>query len=196
MAETQKIWQKMSEMDERKSQMIYYASKYGTSEQIAHWLSEKLALHVQNLEETDSMNRDELPVLVLPMYAHSLYKSRKALALLQNAGLKKAIVVTVGLSDPKRPDTRAALQAAALHSFPDIETVIFSARGGMDYARLSKKDSMMMWMLKKMIEKHPEEGENADLLATYGQKIDLMSEKAVAEMAKEIEQLLQTDHSG
>lgn len=61
----------------------------------------------------------------------------------------------------------------------------------MDYAKLSKKDSMMMWMLKKMIEKHPEEGENAELLATYGQKIDLMSEKEIAQAAAEIRQQLQ-----
>lgn len=107
----------MSEMDERKSKMIYYASKYGTSEQIAHWLSEKLALDVQNLEETDFMNRDELPVRVMPMYASVLYKSRKALSLLRNAGLNKAIVVTFGLSDPKRPDTKAALQVAVLRAF-------------------------------------------------------------------------------
>ncbi len=184
----------MSEMDERKSKMIYYASKYGTSEQIAHWLSENLALDVQNLEEADSMNRDELPVLVLPMYASALYKSRKALSLLQNAGLNRAIVVTVGLSDPKRPDTKAALQAAVLRCFPNIETEIYSVRGGMDYVKLSKKDSMMMWMLKKVIEKYPEEGENAELLATYGQKIDLMSEKEVTQAAAEIRQLLQASH--
>lgn len=172
--------------------MIFYASKYGTSKQIASWLAESLETDAIDLRtilisKSASLFQDSQdPIFVLPLYAGGFYLGKKAIQLLHQYSIHRFTLVTVGLSDPKRSDTKKAIQGAADRAFPGFDITIFSTRGGIDYFRLSKKDSIMMWMLKKAVEKNPESGENQQILDTYGRKVSLLDHSQVSRIAEEI----------
>lgn len=170
--------------------MIIYSSKYGTSEQIALWLAEDLKDQAIPLNSADLSEYSGIPVLVLPVYAGGFYQAKKAREFLKKQAVRRIVVVTVGLSDPKRSDTSGTLHQIVEKTFPEYETAVFSLRGGMDYHSLSSKDALMMWMLKKMIEKKPDEGENRELLDTYGTKFSLMDRKETRKTAAEISRII------
>lgn len=167
--------------------MVYYSSKYGTSKKIAEWLAADLKQKAIALEKTDCLETNTVPVIVMPLYAGGFYQAKKAVRLLDQAGCKELILVSVGLSDPNREDTHQVIEEVAKKTFPEKKVHIFSTRGGIDYSALSLKHQMMMWMLKKMVEKKPDEAENGQILETYGQKVDLLDSLDVKRIAREIE---------
>lgn len=171
--------------------MIVFTTKYGSSRRAAHALGTKLDQKVISLEEFNpelAQKEDKRLVLVMPLYAGSLFQARKMASKLKTSGIGQFILVTVGLANPQLPENAASIAQTATQCFDGFQFDLFSVRGAMDYALLNPKDRLMMAALKKMIEKKPDEGENASLLASYGKAVDLYDEKEIVQTASQIQQ--------
>lgn len=170
--------------------MIFYATKYGSSKKAALLLANCLSCQALPLKQMDpAVFKDpgESLILVMPLYAGSLYQSRSAVKILKKAGISKFILVTVGLADPKDGLNAQSIAKAAHSCFKDFDFDLFSVRGQIDYSLLNPKDRLMMAALKKMIEKKPDERENQQLLETYGKRADLLDAAEIEQEARRIQ---------
>ncbi len=170
--------------------MIFYATKYGSSKKAALLLANCLSCQALPLKQMDPAvfkNPGESLILVMPLYAGSLYQSRSAVKILKKAGISKFILVTVGLADPKDGLNAQSIAKAAHSCFKDFDFDLFSVRGQIDYSLLNPKDRLMMAALKKMIEKKPDERENQQLLETYGKRADLLDAAEIEQEARRIQ---------
>ena len=165
--------------------LVVYSSKYGHTKKYAQWLAEELGADICRGKELDSNVLANYPTI---LFGSSLYAGKNEAALLivkhfEQLRDKKLVLFTCGLADVYNETNIIAINRAlekVLTTEIREKIRIFHVRGGIDYENLSIKHKIMMKMLHSQVLKKREDertDEERELLATYGQKIDLSDRK-------------------
>ena len=170
--------------------LIIYFSKYGTTKEYAEWIAKELngdIFSINNFKDTILNNYDTI-IIGSGLYAG---KIKGMDILLKNYELlknKKLILFTCGLADYGKDEHRNSIYNRLKKEFPEkiIENIkIFYLRGGINYKELTLKHKIMMWMMKKMIQKNGMDKLNEDdkeFMETYGKKINFMDKNSLKEL--------------
>ncbi len=136
---------------------VIYKSKYGATQRYAKWLAEALGA---DLWVRERVKAEQLHTYDTLIYGGGIYAGGIAgISLLKNcfpaAEGQRLAVFAVGAA-PETPESRKALLeknfTPAMAGAP-----LFMLRGAMDFEKMTLKDRMMMNLLKKMLDKKPEE---------------------------------------
>ncbi len=167
--------------------IVIYKSKYGSTEQYAKWISDKLCCDMLSIEKVTNNILISNDIII---FGGGLYAGGIAgISIITNnwelVKDKDIILFTVGLSDPyieENKDNLKKIIDKALSEKQRERIKIFHLRGSMDYKKLSFAHKSMMKMLKTMLSKKSEEeltDENKTLLKTYGENIDFKDEETI-----------------
>ena len=112
------------------------------------------------------------------MYARGINGLKNLKEIFGEISEKNIVLFTVGLADPLVESNTDGIR---LHIDRDFSQEmkerikVFHLRGGIDYSKLGLIHKSMMMMLKKSVEKKPENDrtqEDAEMLETYGEQVD------------------------
>ncbi len=167
-----------------KQACIVYASRYGSTRNYANWLAEALQIPAC---PTAAAETAQLEACRLLIFGGGLYAERlNGIGWLERQMRARPdrtyLVFACGLSDPQSPETCRRIQASVQNALPQPAQV-FYLRGGMDYARLGRRDRMMMALFCRMLRSRPAEAQSEQvrqLLASYGKSVDYTDPAALA----------------
>lgn len=168
-------------MDKNKT-VVVYKSKYGNTKKYAEWIAKELGIkmlaHKEVKKIEDLMQYDTI------IYGGGLYAGGIAgfSLIKKNYGKlkdKKVVVFAVGSSSPQEKVIESVKVQNLTDEMKGKVEVVF-CRGGLDYPKMTRMDRMMMWMLKKSIEKKKEKDSDMEgIVATYGKKVDFTHRKYI-----------------
>jgi len=163
--------------------VVVYKSKYGTGKQYAEWIADEVNA---DLFERSKVSIDDLLQYDTIVYGGSMY----AVGILGISLIKKnfdkikdkkIIIFSVGASPP-HPE---AIEAVKNSNFTDEmkESVhFFHFRGSFDYNKLNFKHKVMMYLLKKKLERKKENVRTDDekgMLGSYDKPADWTNKKNI-----------------
>ena len=178
--------------------VVVYSSKYGSTKKYAEWISDELKC---DLKEKKAVSGRELGQYDVIVYGGGLYAGgvNGIDILTRNHDQlkdKKIILFTCGIADTKKQENVDHILEGISKALNDeiLKNIkIFCLRGSLDYSELSLKHTMMMKMLKSMIQKkNPSElsDEELQILDTFGKSVDFMNKdsiKLIIEYIKSLE---------
>jgi hypothetical protein len=127
------------------------------------------------------------------IYGGGLYAGGIAgVKMVTKAACHNLVVFTVGLADPATTDYSAIIQR---NFTPELarKTAIFHLRGGIDYKRLGPVHTVMMAMMKGMIQRKAPSERNAEVeefLDTYGKTVNFLDKKAIEPIVLHVRKML------
>ncbi|MFV0342600.1 MAG: flavodoxin domain-containing protein [Anaerocolumna sp.] len=151
--------------------LVTYTSKYGSTRSYAEWITKELNADLLPAKMVDPKTLNQYDIVI---HGGALYAGGIAgVKLVTQNPCKNLIVFTVGLADPKSTDYSEIINK---NLTPELQakTKFFHLRGGIDYKKLSTLHKIMMYMMKRMIQKKPESElntENREFLRTYNTKV-------------------------
>ncbi len=158
---------------------VVYRSKYGSTRQYAQWVAEALGAE---LFESKQITPERLQSYDVVVHGGGLYAGGVAGLKQVAPHARKALVLfTVGAADPKITDYSDIL-GKNLTPEQLARCKAFHLRGDLDYTQMSKLHRMLMWMMKKTIEKKPAaQRDESDrvFLETYGGTVKLLDKAAI-----------------
>lgn len=98
---------------------------------------------------------------------------------------RRLALFTCGLADPRDEQNVQSIRASMQKSLPAPlldHARIFHLRGGIDYAKLGLMHRGMMAMLHRMVKKKDAcelQGEQREMLATYGQQVAFTDQQSI-----------------
>ena len=153
--------------------IVVYSSKYGTTKTFAQWIAEELDCECVSIEHSSRLQLQNYGIVIYGggLYANGISGIKKN----RNVHLKKILLFTVGLADPKTTDYTKIINKNS--EYIKAESVeIFHLRGGIDYGKLNMLHRVMMSMVKRthFDKKSNEEliDEDKEFLRTYNGKAD------------------------
>ena len=160
--------------------VVIYKSRYGYTEKYAKWLSEKLNADLFEAAEIRSLDFSEYDTVIYGggLYAGGINGLKNLKEIFGEISEKNIVLFTVGLADPL---VESNTEGIRLHIDRDFSQEmkerikVFHLRGGIDYSKLGLIHKSMMMMLKKSVEKKPENDrtqEDSEMLETYGEQVD------------------------
>lgn len=163
---------------------VVYKSKYGSTKKYAEWISDALTCDLFDARKVDAKTLSKYDVIV---YGGGLYASGiNGISLITKNidALKgrKIIVFTVGLADPKIESQFQPIIDKNFTGEMKACIEIFHLRGGIDYKNISVVHKSMMAMVKKMVDKKPEDektDEDKMMVETYGTIVDFTDQEAI-----------------
>ena len=174
-------------------QVIIYASRYGSTYRYAKQLSEQTNITAVSYKEAPDLSRTRTIIYMGGLYAGCVLGLAKALRGFSIQNGQKLLLVTVGLADPKEPETRDNIRASLQKQLsPELieQAKIFHLRGGIDYHKLSFGHRMMLKLLYQSLRRIPPEkqtAENRALIETYEKQIDFTDFGALEPIIREIQ---------
>lgn len=163
--------------------IVIYSSKYGYTETYAKWISEKLNADIYPNNKVNINMLSDYSTIIYGggIYAGGILGISLITKNLEKLKDKKLIIFTVGLADPNNKSQFEPL----LNNLPKELTEkhkIFHLRGGIDYKDLSFVHKIMMGMLKKKIDRIPEDKRDTEtkmMIETYGKAVDFRDETSI-----------------
>ena len=167
---------------------LVYSSPYGHARRYAEWIAEELGCPCVDRRQADPAQAAACSALLLGggLYAGGLSgidflrKNRDQLR------EKPIYLFTCGLADPADPQNAAHIRAGVERALPEEmrgRVALFSFRGGIDSARLSRVHRAMMAALAASL-RHRDPAslrqEDRDLLATYGKAVEFCDRASIA----------------
>lgn len=170
--------------------VVVYQSRYGTTKWYAQRIAQLLGADLRERKKTRVKDLSDYDVIIYGggLYANGVSGMELIAKHFDKLSGKQLILFTVGISDPHSEANVAHIREGItkrLSAQAAEQIRLFHFRGGLDYGGLSFVHRAMMGMLKKMLEKKPQEGlteEDRELLATFGQKVDFTDEASVTEL--------------
>lgn len=167
--------------------IVIYSSKYGSTKKYAEWISDELKC---DLSEKGTISVKELDQYDVIVYGGGLYAGgvngidifTKNYDRLKN---KKLVLFTCGIADTNKQQNIDHILKGISKVFNDemFEKIkIFCLRGSMDYSKLSFKHSIMMKMLRSVIQRKNQSelsDEERQLLDTFGKSINFMNKDSI-----------------
>ena len=177
--------------------VIIYKSKYGYTKKYAHWISEKMNADIYEVSEADKLGFSVYDTVIYGggLYAGGINGIGYVKGVFDKISSKNIIVFTVGLADP---NVQSNVDGITAHIDKDFSPAMrqkikaFHLRGGIDYQKLGIIHKSMMLMLKKSVEKKPDEKlsqEDVEMLETYGEQVDFTAIDTLGPMLEYIKSL-------
>jgi hypothetical protein len=157
---------------------VIYKSRHGTTKRYAEWIADELDAPVF---EASGVKPSQLANYDVVVYGGGLYAGGiDGIKLVTKNPCKSLVVFTVGVADPDVTDYTAILEENLREMLP--KTKAFHLRGGIDYPNLGLIHRGIMAIMKKTLEKKPENersSEDKAVLETYGAKIDFTDKSTI-----------------
>lgn len=171
---------------------VVYKSKYGTTKRYAEWIAEDTGA---DLFECSKISADALKSYDSIVYGGGLYAGGIIGFSLIKKGYEKLrdkniIVFAVGASTQAKKAEEEVIKRNFTDEMRD-EVQFFFLRGGYNYADMKPLDRLLMFILKKTIEKKPPEKRDDDekgILATYGKKVNFTEREKIASIVEVIKE--------
>ena len=160
--------------------IILYGSRYGTAQRYAQALADQTGLPVRPFQQAGDLTVYDTFVYFGSLYAGKILGLSKTLSALNPEQVDRLLVATVGLADPKVPESVATARSSLDKQIPPAlleKTHHVHLRGCIDYEVLTLKHRLMMKGLVSYLKKQPLEKqtrENREIIDTYGQKADFV----------------------
>lgn len=165
---------------------IIYKSKYGHAKAYAMELASLTGAQAHDISENTALSGFDCAVHVGGIYAGIVSGLNKTAKQAAAAGVKRLVVVTVGMTNPDDKAYYDKLATALKNSLPDIykaSVSIINVRGGVDYENMRGLHRLVMKLIINQIKKTPPEKRTAEdqaMIDTFGKNIDLTDLSALA----------------
>ncbi len=164
---------------------VLYKSRYGYTRLYAEWLAQELGADLLNAATTKPKALDPYDVLALGggVYAGKIAGVELFAKNAKRLRGKKLALFVVGLRDPELEETQDATRQSLRRQLPGEllpQVRSFCLPGGLDEKRLSFGHRMMMGMLKKSLQKKPEEEQTAIDKAILAGQANYLNRAALA----------------
>lgn len=160
------------------SSVVLYKSAYGFTKKYAEWIAEELNCDCLDVNTFD-FNKDHKTIIFGGgLYAGKINGIKTLIKNYDKIKDKKVIVFTVGVADVKDAGNVENIVSSLKKQIPKEmfhKIKLFHFRGGMDYGKMSFIHRCMMWFMKTMLSKRPEnERSDSDraVIESYGGKFD------------------------
>lgn len=166
------------------SSIVIYTSTYGSTEKYAHWIAQSLKCEAKKLSEIQPKDLANFHTIVYGggLYAGSISGFKKFLAKLGDANNKRLVLYMVGMTDPERKETYAAIAEKSIPPEWKSKFQVFAFRGDQLFSRMSFLHRLMMKMPKSLAEKKPMEERTKDdefFLETFGKDVVFTNKEAI-----------------
>lgn len=170
--------------------IVLYKSTYGFTKKYAEWIADDLKCDCLEIGSFD-FNKDYKNII----FGGGLYagKINGIKALIKNYDKikdKTVVVFTVGVADVSDSDNVKKIVSYAKKQIPKemfSNIKLFHFRGGMDYRRMSFIHQCMMWFMKTVLSKKPEnERSDSDraVIESYGENFDFSDRNTIYELVR------------
>jgi len=163
--------------------VVIYKSKYGSAQRYAQWIADEVKA---DLFERSKITINDMLKYDTIVYGGSLYAAgvlgisliKKNFSKLKN---KKVIVFSVGAS-PAHPEAINDIKNNNFTEEMNERVLFFHLRGCFNYKKLNPIDKVLMYLLKKKIQrKKPDEltDDEKGMLACYKHPVDWTNKKSI-----------------
>ncbi|MDO5018150.1 MAG: flavodoxin domain-containing protein [Lagierella massiliensis] len=179
--------------------LIVYGSKYGSSKKYAKKLSKKLNVDLVDFRNLKLDNDMDILIYVGALYAGTVVGLSKTLNLYKENNLKKVLIITVGIADPKSVENSKNIKEKVYRQTPEKlhRTVeVFNLMGILNYSKLSFKHKIMMKFLYYSLKKTPIEKQNEEtkrFLSTYNKEVNFEDFNTLEPIVKRYLQIIKGD---
>lgn len=162
----------------KKDSIILYKSAYGFTKKYAEWIADALKCDCIDINNFDFNGDYKTIIFGGGLYAGKINGIKTLIKNYDKIKDKKVIIFTVGVADVNDSDNVKNIVSSAKKQMPEemfSKIKLFHLRGGMDYGKMSFIHQCMMWFMKTMLSKKPEnERSDSDraVIDNYGGKFD------------------------
>ena len=162
------------------NKIIIYGSKYGTTEQYAKELSNRLNIEAIEYENVNNINDYDTIIYLGGLYAGGVLGMSKTLKKLNDISNKRIFIITIGLADPNDElninQIKNGMKKQLSNELYD-NAHIYHLRGGINYSKLNAKHKIMMKLVYNKAKNLPEEEKTPEVKAmieTYNKEVYFM----------------------
>ena len=173
-----------------KNSIVLYKSAYGFTKKYAEWIAEKLQCDCVEISTFD-FNKDYKTIIFGGgLYAGKINGIKTLIKNYDKIKDKELIVFTVGVADVNDAENVKNIVSSARKQIPEemfFKIKLFHFRGGMDYGKMSFIHQCMMWFMKTMLSKKPEnERSDSDqaVIDSYGGKFDFSDKNMIDDLVR------------
>ena len=158
--------------------LIVYGTQYGTTEEYAKALSERTGIPALDYKEVRHLEGYDRIIYLGGLYAGTVKGLKETLRGVSDQ--QKLVLVTVGLADPKDPESVESARKSLKQQVPEQlweRAEVFHLRGGIDYQKLNFTHRTMMALLYTKVKKLPEEKQTGAIRAiieTYHKQVSFV----------------------
>ena len=170
--------------------IVLYKSEYGFTKQYAQWIAEKLQCDCVEISAFD-FNKDYKTIIFGGgLYAGKINGIKTLIKNYDKIKYKKIIVFTVGVADVNDAENVKNIVSYAKKQMPEemySKIKLFHFRGGMDYRKMSFVHNCMMWFMKTMLSKKPENKRSDSdqaVIDNYGGKFDFSDKNTIDDLVR------------
>ncbi len=178
-------------MTNQNKKVVIYKTKYGSAKQYAEWIAEELKCEIYRQENFSAASLDKYDTII---YGGSLYAvGILGISLIKNnyekLKDKKVIIFSVGIS----PSNEKTGNDVITNNFTEEmknKVDYHHLRGAFNYNKLSFLHKIMMWTMKKIIERKKPENRTEDdkgLLTALSSPCDFKSKKNILPIIESVE---------
>ena len=173
-----------------KNSIVLYKSAYGFTKKYAEWIAEKLQCDCVEIITYD-FNKDYKTIIFGGgLYAGKINGIKTLIKNYDKIKDKELIVFTVGVADVNDAENVKNIVSSARKQIPEemfFKIKLFHFRGGMDYGKMSFIHQCMMWFMKTMLSKKPEnERSDSDsaVIDSYDGKFDFSDKNMIDDLVR------------
>ena len=172
--------------------VILYGSHYGSTLQYAKKLSELTDIPAVHYKDAFDLSGMHTIIYMGGLYAGGVLGLSKTLRSISPQEIRRLFIVTVGLSDPSKPETTENVHKSLqkqLSSELFQHAKLFHLRGAMDYGELHLGHRTAMALLYQSLRRMPSEKwteEDRALMDTYGKQVDFVDFEALEPVIREL----------
>ena len=172
--------------------IIIYGSQYGSTRRYAEKLSELTSIPAVSFKESPHISGQDTIIYMGGLYAGGVLGLSKTLRSISPQEIRRLFIVTVGLSDPSKPETTENVHKSLqkqLSSELFQHAKLFHLRGAMDNGELHLGHRTAMALLYQSLRRMPSEKwteEDRALMDTYGKQVDFVDFEALEPVIREL----------
>lgn len=170
--------------------IVLYKSTYGFTKKYAEWIADELKCDCSEIGSFDFRKDYKTIIFGGGLYAGKINGIKYLVKNYDKIKDKTVVVFTVGLADVGDKENVENIVSSAKKQIPKemfSNIKLFHFRGGMDYRRMSFIHKCMMWFMKTMLSKKPEnERSDSDraVIGSYGGKFDFSDRNTINELVR------------
>ena len=173
-----------------KDEVVIYKSEYGFTKKYAEWIAEKLNCNCMQADKYDFGTDYKTVIFGGGLYAGKINGIKFLVKNYDKIKGKKIVVFTVGVADTKDLENVKNILSSAKKQMSEemfSKIIFFHFRGGMNYEKMSFIHQCMMWFMKTMLSKKPEQERTESdraVIENYGGKFDFSDKNTIDELVR------------